>query len=449
MNNWNRRNALKGMLGGAAVTVGLPLLDMFLDGNGQALAATGAPIPTRFGTWFWGCGVNAARWVPDKVGAGYDVKAELQPIAAFKDKVTVFSGFNCILAGRSNLPHWSGVMATLTGSAPKTGGQNGGAADEPTIDVLVSDAMGKNSRFRSLEIACTGNASVSYSMRAGSTVNPSEVDPINLYKRIFGPEFKDPNAAEFKPDPAIMLRQSVLSSVKDERDALLKSAGAADRARIDQYFTTVRQNEEQLALLLQKPAPAEACVIAREPGKQELGPTWDVAVKAHDLLSDLAVMALACNQTQVFNIALSAAASNLRKADSPMSFHQLTHEEPIDPQLGYQPKSTFFIEESVKAFGTLVKKMAAIKEGDGTLLDHSLVLATSESNYAKIHSIENLPILVAGTAGGKWKAGQHIVGKGDPSSRVGLTIQQVLGMSVDSWGTGAMQTSRPISEVIA
>ena len=96
----------------------------------------------------------------------------------------------------------------------------------------------------------------------------------------------------------------------------------------------------------------------------------------------------------------------------------------------------------------MLKMMDSVKEGDGTLLDHSLVLATSESNYAKIHSLDSLPIMVAGTAGGKWRSGQHIIGKGDPSSRVGLTIQQVLGMSVDSWGAAAMKTSKPISEAI-
>jgi hypothetical protein len=83
------------------------------------------------------------------------------------------------------------------------------------------------------------------------------------------------------------------------------------------------------------------------------------------------------------------------------------------------------------------------------LLDHSLVLATSESNFAKIHSVDNLPIMVAGRAGGKWKSGQHVSGKGDPSSRIGLTIQQVLGMPVESWGAGAMQTNKPITEVMA
>ena len=77
MANWTRRNILRGMMRGSAVAVALPLLDIFLDDNGEALAASGAPIPTRFGTWFWGCGINAARWIPDKVGADYDLKAEL------------------------------------------------------------------------------------------------------------------------------------------------------------------------------------------------------------------------------------------------------------------------------------------------------------------------------------------------------------------------------------
>jgi hypothetical protein len=447
MAKWTRRTVLKGMLGGSAVTVALPLLDCFLDGNGEALAS-GAPIPVRFGTWFWGCGINSARWIPDKVGPDYDVKAELMAIAPYKKKVTVLSGFNCNLGGKPALMHWSGIMGTFTGVAPAKGGTAGGTADAPTIDCLVADAIGSGTRFRSLEIACTGQPSVSYSMRAGSTVNPSEVDPVNLYKRIFGPEFQDPNAAEFKPDPTIMLRQSVLSSIGEEREKLLRTVGAADRVRIDQYFTSLREIEQQVALMLEKPAPAEACSVPKEPLKSELGPTWEMAVKSHDLLGQLVMMALACNQTRVFNVALSIAASNLRRAGTATSFHELTHEEPVDETLGYQPQSTFFIERSMETFGAMLRMLDSVKEGSGTLLDHSLVLATSESNFAKIHSIDSLPIMVAGTAGGKWHSGQHIVGKGDPSSRVGLTIQQVLGIPVGAWGEGAMKTSKPIAEVI-
>lgn len=448
MAKWTRRNMLRGMMRGSAVVVGLPLLDMFLDGNGEALAS-GAPIPTRFGTWFWGCGVNTARWFPSKLGADYDLKPELQPIAPFKDKVSIFSNFNCILDGKPNLVHWSGVMATLTGTAPLKGGVSGGSSEAPTIDCLISDHVGAGSRFRSLEVACTGQSSVSYSMRTGSTVNPSEVDPINLYRRLFGPEFQDPNKADFKPDPRIMLRQSVLSSVKEDRDDLMRSLGSADKQRVDQYFTSVRQVEEQMGQLLEKPAPARACMVAKEPGKTALGPTWDVAMNAHDMLGQLVVMALACNQTRVFNVALSNAGSNLRKDGDPVAFHELTHEEPVDEKLGYQPKATFFIEKSMETFAGMLKMMDAIPEGSGTLLDHSLVLATSESNFAKIHSVDNLPIMVAGKAGGKWKSGQHISGNGDPSSRIGLTIQQVMGMPVTDWGEGAMKTSKPIAEVMA
>jgi hypothetical protein len=447
MSRFSRRKMLRGMMHGAAVGVALPFLDIYLDGNGEALAA-GAPIPTRFGTWFWGCGVNATRWFPDKVGANYDIKDEMKPLAPFKDKLSVFSHFDCILDGRPNLVHWSGIMATLAGSAPLTGGVDGGASQFPTLDCIISDHIGKNSRFRSLEVACTGQPNVSYSMRAGSTVNPSEVDPVNLYKRLFGAEFQDPNTAEFTPDPAIMLRQSVLSSVKEDRDDLLAVLGSADRQRVDQYFTSVRQVEQQLGAMLEKPAPAEACSVGKEPAAGELGATWEVAAKTHDLLGELVVMALACNQTRVFNLALSNAGSNLRKDGDPVSFHELTHEEPVDDKLGYQPKSTFFIERSMETFASMLKMMDGVKEGAGTLLDHSLVLATSESNFAKIHSVDSLPIMVAGTAGGKWKSGQHISGNGDPSSRVGLTIQQTLGVPVSNWGEGAMRVSKPISEVM-
>jgi hypothetical protein len=448
MSKLTRRKVLKGVLAGSAVTVALPLLECFLDDNGEALAS-GAPIPTRFGTWFWGCGVNGARWFPDKLGADYDLKPQLAPIGPYSKKVTVFSGFNCILGGKPPLMHWSGVMGTLSGAAPSKGGVGVGDADAPTIDCLVSDTIGNATRFRSLEVACTGQSSVSYSMRTGSTVNPSEVDPISLYQRIYGPEFRDPNSGDFKPDPIIMLRQSVLSSITDERNRLLRTVGTSDRARVEQYFTTVRDMEQQLGLMLEKPAPAEACNVPKEPAKTELGPLWEMAAKNHKVLAQLVVMALACNQTRVFNLALSNAASNLRKPGVAESFHELTHVEPVDATLGYQPEATFFMDKTMETFATFLQLMESVKEGDGTLLDHSLVLATSDSNEARIHSIDSLPIMVAGTAGGKWRSGFHIAGKGDPSSRVGLTIQQVLGMPVGSWGLGAMQTSRPVSEVIA
>ncbi|HEX4506462.1 MAG TPA: hypothetical protein VH722_12080, partial [Alphaproteobacteria bacterium] len=85
---FGRRTLFRGMLGGAAVSVGVPLLDCFLNTNGTALAA-GGRMPVRFGTWFWGCGMTPERWVPKTLGANYDIPVELKPIEPFKQQVTV------------------------------------------------------------------------------------------------------------------------------------------------------------------------------------------------------------------------------------------------------------------------------------------------------------------------------------------------------------------------
>src|SRR5258706_8360731 len=108
MSQWTRRKVLKGMLQGSAVTVALPLLDCFLDGNGQALAS-GAPIPTRFGTWFWPCGINEKRFFPTKTGTDFEMNEETSPLTPFKKKVTIFSGFDVLLSGTSNFWHCSGT----------------------------------------------------------------------------------------------------------------------------------------------------------------------------------------------------------------------------------------------------------------------------------------------------------------------------------------------------
>ena len=98
---------LRGMLGGAAVGVGLPLFDCLFDSHGVALAQEGAP-PVRFGTWFWGCGINPSRWVPSTDGAGYALPAELaMALGGFQDKVSVLTGFDTPLNGRNNFPHYS------------------------------------------------------------------------------------------------------------------------------------------------------------------------------------------------------------------------------------------------------------------------------------------------------------------------------------------------------
>jgi hypothetical protein len=441
---FDRRTALRGMLGGSAVSVALPFLDCFLNTNGTALAATGAPLPLRFGTWFWGCGLTPGRWIPQKIGAGYDMPPELKPLDAFKDRLSIFSGFKANTDGKGAVPHYTGSMAIMTGAAPKAQGM----VEAPTFDTMVADTIGGQSRFRSLEVTATGNPSDSNSRRSSAVINASEPSPLAFYQRLFGPEFKDPNAADFRPDPRVMVRKSALSAIKDQRDALLTEVGAADRVRLDEYFSSIRQLEQQLDIQLQKPAPLEACKVPSQPGATKVGTQIDDVIANHRLMAGLMAQALACNQTQVFNVMFGDATSSLRKTGNTTTHHQLTHEEPIDEKSGCQPEATFFVERIVEGFQTMLTAMDSVREGDGTLLDHMLLFAYSECSFAKVHSLESIPMIVAGRANGKVKTGLHIDGNGDPVTRVGLTVQQVLGVPASSWGAGSMQTSKSVTEIM-
>ncbi len=439
----NRRRVLRGMLGGGAVTVALPFLDCFLNMHGTALAG-GRPLPVRFGTWNWGCGMNPQRFVPTKTGKDFDLPPELKYIEPVKDQINVFSGFKAILDGKPNLPHISGMQALRAGGVAASMDRK---MDPPTIDVLVGDAIGTDTRFRSLEMAATGDPKHSYSYRSATGFNPAEGSPVALYTRIFGPDFQDPNAADFKPDPNVMLRKSVLTGVAEERAAFMNQLGKADRTRMDEYFTSVRQLEQQLELQLQKPPPAEACKVQAKPADGPIGTEIGIVQANHKAMAEILAMALACNQTKVFNMVFSDSASNLRMPGEQMIHHLMTHEEPVDKQLGYQPKATWFVERSMEAWVLFVRTLASVREGDGTLLDNCLVMGHSDTEYARIHSISGIPVMTAGRAGGRMKTGIHVSAIGEPVTRIGFTLQQVMGVPVEKWGQGSMQTNKALGEI--
>ncbi len=443
--DFSRRKALKGILNGAAVTVGIPLLDIFLDGNGQALAATGSKVPVRFGTWFWGLGVNPTRWFPTTTGTDYEMPPELAPIAEYRHKINVLGNFDVPLDGAPNLPHRSGGVAIRTGRAM---GSDRGLPGE-SFDVTIGDQIGTRTRFRSLEISSSGDPRNSLSGRGGGNLNPSEVSPAAFYQRIFGIGFQDPNSADFKPDPVVMARRSVLSSVTEQRHALERSVGAADRQKLDQYFTSLRQLEKQLDVQLTKPEPLKACVVPEPVADRPVNAEIETVIENHKIMTDLLVMALACDQTRVFNMMFNNGASSLTRIGSSITHHQLTHEEVLDTRLGYQPNATYFLTKIMEAWVYFVAALDKVQEGDRTLLDNTLVFAHSETEFAKFHTIDNMPMMTAGNAGGLVKSGMYIDGGGSPISRVGLTLQQVMGVPLDRWGTKSMETKKTVAELIA
>ena len=449
MSVFTRRSIMRGALNGAAVCVAIPALDIFLDGNGKAFA-DGAKLPVRFGAYFWGLGLTPmpngdSRWVPKTTGdKQYEITPELEPLRGLEHKVSVMSGFKVHLDGRPNLQHFTGQAAIMSGMAPNSQGMFEG----PTFDTTIADQLGSGTRFRQVDISPYGTPQSHSSRTGGNSTSTADSSPLQLYSRLFGEGFQDPNSDTFTPDPQIMLRKSVLSAVNEQRQALLASVGAADRIKLDQYFTSVRQMEQQLAISLEKPAKCESCVVPTKP--QDLAKVRDIFTinKNNKLMADLMAMGLACNQTKVFTVMHTNGGSGAYLPGDPQIYHLHTHDEAIDEKLGYQPISSKLALLSFQGYGDFIRSLDAIKEGDGTLLDNTLLMGYSDTGYAKIHSVDNIPMFLAGGAGGTHKGGRHVQGKGDPVSRVALTAQQLVGMPVGSFGMGAMKTGKTISEVV-
>jgi hypothetical protein len=444
----SRRRVLRGMLGGTAVTVGLPFLDAFLDANGTARAATGVPLPVCFGTWFYGCGLNPGRWEPRTVGPAYEFGVELEPLAPFRDQLNVYSRMSALLDGRPPAAHTVAIAVLMQGTAPPTleHPMNPG----PSFDTVIADTVGAHTRFRSLEVACTGNPNSSLSKRSGDTRNPAEISPAALYGRIFGPEFRDPNAANFTPDPVMMARRSVLAGVTEQAGRLRRQLGASDRAHLDQYFTSLRELEQQLALQLQRPAPLAACTRSEAPPQTPIGTEVEEVTLNHRLFARILAHALACDQTRVFNLVLTDGLSQLRFAGEANTHHLFTHEDPIDARLGYQPNVAKFFPIIWGMFGTMLRELANFREGDRSLLDRMLLLNYTDSGYAKNHTTDNIPLLTAGSAGGRVRTGLHYAApQADPVTRLSLTVQKVMGVPLSTYGTESNQTSKLITEVLA
>ncbi|MEQ9447474.1 MAG: DUF1552 domain-containing protein, partial [Rhodospirillaceae bacterium] len=292
-------------------------------------------------------------------------------------------------------------------------------------------------RFRSLEVSFSG-ARKSYSQRSGTSVNPSEGSPAALYQRVFGPDFQDPNAAEFTPDPHTMARKSVLSAVSEHVEGVMKRVGAEDRARLDEYFTSIRQIEQQLALELEKPAPLEACSVPSNPEEAPPGTVLEDAATNARLFGGLIAYAAACGQTQVFNVMVDA--MNLRKRGSAFTWHMATHEESIDEELGYQKGVFEFNTWANTVLAEFLSTLEGAREGDGSVLDRTLVLWLTDHSDARVHGLEKVPVMTIGSGGGRIKTGIHVSAPGDPVTRVGLTVQQAMGVPLNSWGVDGNET---------
>ncbi|MBK8258495.1 MAG: DUF1552 domain-containing protein [Polyangiaceae bacterium] len=433
----DRRTVLRGLMGGAAVAIGLPALEIFLNDNGTAYAGADS-FPKRFGIFFWGNGNLPDKWVPAGNGPEWELTEQLMPLAAVKEHITVVSGMK--VATGNSVPHGSGPVGMLSGAPYPIGDETTFAV--PSIDQVIANEIGKDSRFKSIEVGVQPDA-YSLSYNGPHSVNPPETSPAALFKRIFGPGFVLPGQ-NTTPDPKLALRQSVLDAVKSDAERLQQKLGSADKARLEQHLEGVRGLEKQIQKMQENPPSLEACLVPAEP-KPEY-PEVDGRPPLSEIsrvMSDIIVMALACDQTRVFSHWFSSPVNNTLYPDATAGHHQLTHDEP-DPQ----PQVNSIVLYTMTELAYLVNALNAVKEGESTLLDHMALLVTSDVSYGRAHSIEEYPILIAGSANGALKKGVHYKSPAsENTSKVLLTLSRAMGLVFDSYGQGAGLVNSSLSAI--
>ncbi len=147
-------------------------------------------------------------------------------------------------------------------------------------------------------------------------------------------------------------------------------------------------------------------------------------------------------------MAYSAASSSTIKPGYEKPHHTCTHEEAVDETRGYQPNASWFTRRAMEEWAYYVEAFSTYAEGDGTLLDNVLIYALTDHGYARVHSLDGMPMFTAGRAGGKLKSGLRIDGGGSPVTRMGLTAMRVMGLDVKEWGTKSNNTSKEIGDIL-
>lgn len=435
----SRRTLLRGILGGAAVSVALPPLEAFFNTNGTAMAC-GGPIPKRFGIFYWGNGNIPWRWTPTGSGTEWELSEQLAPLAPVKNLVTVVSGMSVKVP--NIVPHSSGAAGVLSG-APLLSTSSGDTFQSPSLDQVVAQSIGGDTIFRSLQTGASNCNGQSYS--GPNSRNPPESDPYALYERLFGANFRAPGESTVV-DPTIGLRRSVLDAVMGDVTALQQRVGTVDKQRLDQHLTGIRELETRLARLQEDPPNLEACLqpapLTADYSDIEGRPQLSARNRA---VADMLAMSLACDQTRVFGHYFSDPVNNMLFPNATSGHHELTHNE-----AGDQPEVHAITLQIIAEYAYLVQALANIPEAEGTVLDHCAVLGLSEVSLGRTHSLDDIPLLIAGNACGFLRQGIHYRSVSlENASMVHLTLLRAMGINAAEFGLEDARTTTSLSAIEA
>lgn len=429
----SRRTMLKGV--GAAI--GLPALEAMLPRT--TLAAAETSWPKRIAFFFIPNGVEMDDWRPSKVGEDFDLPATLAPLANVRDRMNVLSGLTLHTAranGDGPGDHARSSAAFLTGRQPyKTAGSN--IRIGVSVDQVAAGSLGKETRFNSLEVGlerglnaggCDSGYSCAYSSniswRAESTPSAKEVDPRLVFDRLFGDGSKESEAARKIRD---QYRKSILDFVLEDARSLQPKLSGADRRKLDEYFTGVREIEERVRHFADsKPTARPNLNVPEE--------TPDDPAEHLRLLGDLITLAFQADLTRVATCMVGNEGSNrsYKMIDVAEGHHSLSHHGGDKEKRRQISKINLF---HMTQMAYIVERMAQIAEGDGCLLDHSLIVYGSGIGDGNRHNHDDLPILTFGGLGGAIRTGRHVVyEKETPLCNLYLLILHSLGLRHESFG---------------
>ena len=440
-----RRTFLRGM----GVTLSLPFLDSMVPAQ-TPLAKTAAVPQLRMGLCFIPHGAVMANWTPIGDGAKFELSRTLQPLAPFKNDLVVVTNLahkNAAPAGPGDNggDHTRSPSVFLNGVHPKrTDGADIRAG--VTIDQIAAEKIGQDTRLPSLELAiedysglvgsCDVGFSCAYmntiSWRTPTTPMPMEINPRVVFDRLFG----DGSTVEERLE-RIQQERSILDAVNSQVRRLQGGLGASDRNRVSEYLDTVREIERRIILAEKQNNNSEIAVPSTPAGIPE-------GHEAHTkLMFDLMAVAFQADITRIstFMMAREVSYRTFPMLGISEGFHPASHHQNNPARLENLTKINTY---HVTLLAHMLERLRSTPDGDGNLLDHSLILYGSGMSNSNIHNHSPLPVLVAGGATGKLKGGRHLkYPEETPMANLLLSILHKAGVEQDSIG----DSTGPLAEV--
>src|SRR5581483_9994793 len=404
----SRRTFLRGL----GTAIALPMLEAMLPLNALAQSATKHRI-NRMAFFFVPNGIHMPAWRPATVGTGFALPSILEPLKNVRGSLTVLTGLaqhNAFDLGDGAGDHARSAAAFLTGCHPrKTDGAD--IKNGISVDQLAAQRVGHKTLFPSLELGCergaqAGNCDSGYSCAYSSNISwrsetmpmAHEVDPRAVFERLFGNS--DPNETAESRQRRLRYKQSILDVVQEDASRLQSRLGARDRAKLDEYFTGIREIEERLANVEKLRREARLSEADKPSG---IPSDFGEHIR---LLGDMMVLAFQADLTRIATFMIANDGSNRSYASIgvPEGHHDMSHHGG-DAQK--QEKIRLINRFHITQFAYILEKMQAIQEPEGTMLDNSMIVYGAGISDGNAHNHDDLPILLAGKGAGTIQAGRH------------------------------------------